>query len=284
MALSQKQLNSLTAAQHNAYDLMQMVLQQAGLGSLAGELFKLVKSGLQGDSLTFALSQTKAYQHRFAGNQQRIKNGLAPLSPAEYLATERAYRQIFQSAGVPAGFYDQHSDFAGLIGADLSPNEIQTRVQQATQFVRSTDPNVRAALQQYHGVGTGDIIAYYLDPKRATTLLQKTSDEATIGAAALDQGLSLTSLDRVDRFIDQGFNPSNAQQAYQEVGTVLPDTKKLGQIYGTDYKQSDAEDEFLGGLASAQRKRQKLAQQEQDAFSGGSGVGRDTFTQSSGSY
>lgn len=170
-------------------------------------------------------------------------------------------------AGLPAGFYDSPDDFANWIGGAVSPKEIEDRVGVISKWVTNADPSVKQSLLDYYGVGDQELIAYGLDRNRAAPLLQKQAAAAELGAAAIRQGLTLEKT-RAELFADQGANAG----AFSNVAQVLPDAQKLGAVYGTDYTQADAENEFLGGLASAQRKRQTLAQKEVDSFSGNGGA------------
>lgn len=210
------------------------------------------------------------------------------------MATENSYRQIMSAAGLPSGFYDSQDDFTKFIASDVSPTEIQDRVTQATKLVNQTDPQARQALQGYYGVDTGHLIAHFLDPTVAAPILDKQAAAAQIGGAALAQGLALTDKQKAEGYADQGITASQARNAYGQVASVLPDEQGIAQRFGQAYSQGDAEDEFLGGLASAQRKRQTLNQSETALFSSKSGLATTSYggttraaeigTPSSGSY
>jgi len=256
----------LTGSQRNAVAYMNGILQQYGLHGLGNDVLKMVQQGYQNDAISYQLTQTKAYQQRFAGNAIRVKNGLSELSPAEYLATERSYQQVLQSAGLPKGFYDSHSDFTNMIGKDVSPTEMKWRADTAAKYVQQTDPHTRDALQQYYGIDQNHLVAHFLDPNAAQSILQKQANAADIGSAALDQNLQSTTRARAETWADQGVTGAQAQTGYQKVASVLPDDMKLQRRYGGDFSQTTAEDEFLGGLASAARKRSELEDKEKAQF------------------
>ena len=256
----------LTGANRNAMAYMNNILQQYGLHTLGGAVLKMVQQGYQNDAISYQLTQTPEYKQRFAGNAQRVKNGLSELSPAEYLATERSYQQVLQSAGLPKGFYDQHSDFVNMIGKDVSPTEMKWRADTAAKYVQSTDPSTRDALQQYYGIDQNHLVAHFLDPNAAQSILQKQANAADIGSAALDQNLKATTRGRAETWADQGVTGAQAQTGYQKVASVLPEDLQLQRRYGGDFSQTTAEDEFLGGLASAARKRSELEDKEKAQF------------------
>lgn len=193
------------------------------------------------------------------------------------MSLESAYRQILTAAGMPSGFYDQLSDFTDWISKDVAPQEISQRVDYAKRYVANQDPGTKQALRDFYGVGDNELAAYFLDRNKAVPLLEKQAQAIDIGAAAFDQGLSI-SKDRAEHFADLGAG-GNARQAYATVAAALPDATRLSSIYGgDDVTQADLEDEALGGLASAARKRQKLAGQEVASFSEGAGGAKSAFS------
>lgn len=272
-------------ADRNAYTTLLGMFSDYGLESLGPTILKLIQQGYDATSISYLLKQTPEYKARFAGNDGRVKNGLAPLSPAEYLATERAYRQALSSAGLPQSFYDNHADFTEYIAADKSPAEIKHRADMAMDFVNNSDPRYLQAFRDYYGAGPGEVAAYMLDGQRNEALLTKQVQASHIGAAALQQGLSAPGRSQAEIYADQGITDSQAQQGFQNVAAVLPDEAKIASRFGQQYTQQDAQDEFLGGLASAQRKRKQLNDSEEALFAGSSGLDQNSLkTNAAGSY
>lgn len=191
---------------------------------------------------------------------------------------------MLSSAGLPAGFYDQPSDFQAWIAGDVDPTEIKERANLATKYVTNTDPNVRNALRTFYGIGDSELVAYTLDRNRGLALLEKQAAAVSLGAAAGRQGLQL-SRDRAEQFANLG-QGANAEQAYATIADLLPDAARLSAIHsGADVGQADLEDEVLGGMASAKRKREGLVNKETGLFGGSSGVGRQSLgTRTAGSY
>lgn len=258
-------------AQMNAEATVKQILDSYGLSDLMPQVEQWIIAGYDPTAIIALAQGTQQWQQRFAGNQQRIAQGLSPLSPSEYLATEAAYKQALSAAGLPTGFYDTREDFAKWIGEGKSPAEISQRAQDAVSAVNDSDPYFKQALAQYHGLGTGEIAAYFLDDKRALPLLEQQVQQSKIGAAAFRQGLTL-SADQAMQYASQGVSQAQAESGFGQVAAVLPQEQLLGQISGTPYTQQDAQDEFISGLASAQRKRRLLNQQEQARFAGSGGA------------
>jgi hypothetical protein len=217
------------------------------------------------------LPTTTVYKQRFVANEARIKNGLRPLSPSEYLATEESYRATLKDAGLPSGFYDSSDDFAGFIGQDISAAEIKTRADAASRAVNNTDPAYTRALRDIYGIDAGMMTAFMLDSERALPLVEKQAKAVEFGTAAVRQGLQATNIG--EQFAQRGpATGYSAEQGYSAIAGMLPTASKLGQVYGETYDQATAEQEVFSGLESAKRKRQKLGQMETSTFSGQSGV------------
>lgn len=263
--------NPTSNDQRNAYEYLRRTFDGWGLGSLAPKILEFIQQGYDADTIMLMLQDTSEYKTRFAGNERRKAAGLPVLSPAEYLATERQYRQVMQAAGLPGGFYDSYDDFTGWISGDVSPAEIQERVSIASSALYNSDSHYLQTLKSY-GLGDGDLVAYMLDTKKALPLLQKQVRAAQVGAEASRNSLGITQ-SRAEYFADMGVTGDQARQAYQSIGENVETAGKLGAMYGESFGQSDLEDELLGGSGLASAKRKRLSMKEASRFSGKSGVG-----------
>lgn len=217
------------------------------------------------------LPTTTVYKQRFSANETRIRNGLPPLTPSQYLSAEESYRGVLKDAMLPAGFYDSSDDFAGFIGQDTSPAEIKTRADAAARAVNNTDPAYTQALRDIYGIDEGMMTAFMLDADRALPLVERQAKAVEFGTAAVRQGLQATTFG--EQFAQRGPTTGySADQGYGAIAGMLPTAQNLGNIYGETYDQATAEQEVFSGLESAKRKRQKLGQMETSTFSGQSGV------------
>jgi hypothetical protein len=272
-------IDDLTGDDRDAYMAITNLFNTYGLGSLAPKILEMVQAGFGGDTIALSLRETPEYKTRFAGNEARRKAGLPELSPAEYLSVEASYRSILSANGMPPGFYDSPDDFTKWIAGDVSPQEVSQRVAVARDAVYQSDPTTREALRDFYGVADDQLAAYFLDPERATPLLERQYRAAETAGAASRYGLDV-SVDRAEEIAGLVNSQEQAAQGYAQVAQVTKDIGKLGDIYGDTFGQSDAEAEVFGlsGAQSAAQKRKKLAGQEQAAFSGSSGMGRDTLT------
>lgn len=257
--------------ERNAYEFLKRTFEGWGLGTLAPKILEFIQQGYDSDTIMLMLQDTSEYKTRFAGNDKRRAAGLPVLQPAEYLALERQYRQVMQTAGLPGGFYDSYDDFTGWISGDVSPAEIQERVSIASSALYNSDSYYLQTLKSY-GLGDGDLVAYMLDTKKALPLLQKQVRAAQVGAEAARNSLGITQ-GRAEYFADMGVTGDAARTAYQSIAENKDAAERLGTIYTTQFGQTDLEDELLGGSGLASAKRKRVSLQEASRFSGRAGSG-----------
>lgn len=272
----------LQGTERDAFMAINALFKSYGLDSLAGKIFDYVKNGYSADTISILLQDTKEYKQRFAGNELRTKAGLPVLSPSEYLATEASYRQILSSAGLPTGFYDSPSDFNNWIAGNVSPSEIKERVDLATQATVLAPPFYKEALKRM-GIPDSELVAYFLDQKKALPLIQKSAATAAIGAASLAQGMSFDQA-YAESLATRGITSAQAQEGYAQIGAEMEDMARLGDIYGEDWTQRTAEEATFEGKSEAVAKKKRLASQERGAFSGSAGAARGAFARRGGQY
>lgn len=167
-------ISELAGPQQDAYSALYDTLSAYGLSSLAGSIFRFLQEGFSADTIYLKLQETTEWKQRFAGNEKRRRAGYAVLSPAEYLATETAYRQVMRTYGLPEGFYDEPSDFAEALGADVSPVELTERLDLRQRvYTQGEMTGVLGYMRSEYGLTTGDAIAFFTDPDRALPLDRK---------------------------------------------------------------------------------------------------------------
>jgi len=272
---------TFTQDQQTAFDVMSNLLSQYGLGSLAGTLKSIILSGVTDQTeISLQLQQTDAWKQRFAGNEMLRQKGLPVLSVSEYLATEQSYAQVMKNYGLPAGFYDDHNDFAKFIGNSVSANELQQRVQMYADVANREDPSVLKQLQSM-GTTKGDLLAYMVDPQRAMPLIQQKYTSTLIGAAARRAGLTPDN-NYVQHLAELGVSEQAASQGYGQAAAELPGASLLGSIYHEDITQGDLLKGIFDNDATAQAKTKQLASQERAAFSGSGGTNQGSLARSDG--
>lgn len=257
----------LTGDDRDAYVALTSLLKQYGLESLAPTVLKFIREGYTATTINTLLQDTPAYKQRFAANDTRRKAGLPVLSPADYLATESAYRQVMSSAGLPRGFYDQPSDFTKWLEDDVAPQEVQQRVSAARELTTAVDPAVRAEFRKFYS--DGEILAYALDRTRAADVLAKQVAAAQIGAAGSNQGVGVDRY-TAERLADQGITGAQAQSGFGTVARLGQSTGRLAALEGESYGTDDALDEVFFDDSAAATQRRNLASAERGKFGGSS--------------
>ena len=258
-------------------------------GEIATALSNLVKNGYGADTISLIAQDPKsndplavAYRQRFAGNAGRVAKGLAPLSPAEYLANEQAYATVAREAGLPAGFYDNKEAFAKMIAADVSPAEMKSRATLAKDTLINADPSYLDQMQNLYGLDQSHALAHLLDPEAAMPLIEKQVNAVKLGAAAQRQGLGLNQA-TAEQLAGLGTTEAQANAGFSQMASQLPATQALASRYtgfgdvGT-IGQALTASTFNAPVAGTETPAQaaerikRLQGQEVSAFSGSAGA------------
>jgi hypothetical protein len=277
----QQQQAALQTAQRrqDARTTMASVLATYGLGDLSDFVYNeiIAKETVNinnPDAIIFAIREQPAYQKRFAGNAARLKKGLSELDPASYIALENQFRQTLQSNGLPANFYDQSDDFQALIEGDVSPAELNERVQQGYRAVADADPAVKEQMRNLYGVSEGQLAAYFLDPKRTAPLLSRQAQAANIAARGLEQGGIQLTGEFAEDLARRGITEQQARAGFAEVGA-------LGELRQTFAGETELSGEQVAGAAfgidvAAQQELERKRRLRTGEFAGGGSFARTT--------
>jgi hypothetical protein len=264
----------------SAYDLLFSEFDRYGLGALIDPLKGFITEGLSQAEFTLRLRDTDAYKKRFAANQARVKSGLRALSEAEYINLEDQYQDVMRRYGLPDTYYTRgdmgrQEGFEKFIGGDVSPVELEDRIQTAQNRVIKSNPEVSRALREFYPeISGGDILAYALDPTKAIENIKRKVGAAEIGAGAMQAGLQ-TGLARAEELQRYGVTKETAQQGFGTISSGLERGRQLSNIYQQPtYTQEVAETEFfaLPDADKARRQRRRLGQLETATFSGSTGM------------
>lgn len=256
-----------------------------GLDSLWTKVEALIKDGYDTpETILPLLRNEQAYKDRFRANEARRRQGLRELDPGEYIALEEGYRQVLANAGLPHGFYDSNNDLTGFIERDLSPVEMQSRVNTARDAVLTADPNVKRTLKEWYGVGDEGVLAYFLDPDKASTFLDQQYQAAKFAGTAQTAGIGEITQQFTKEFTDQ-----NADWTKLDVNELAGDAQaadRLSAVWKSDQvSTADLVRDQLGtaGSADARKRKKNLASAERAAWSGSSATGAKSLSSGSSS-
>jgi len=259
----------------NAFGIVNTFLQRAGLQGLEAQIRSLLAQGIEdSDAILFNLRDTEQFRTRFKANAARAKAGLPELDPATYIGLEQQYRSVLVANRLPTDFYDSPDDFQKLIEGDVSPSEFQSRINEGFARVRDADPQVLNTLRQFYpevGNDESALAAYFIDPVRANTVLQRQVEAARIGARGREQAGFRFGAETAEDLVARGYSAEQAQAAFQRAGQLaglyqemggeemLTEQQKVGAALGFDVQAQQALErrraqrvaEFAGGGAFA---------------------------------
>lgn len=219
----------------------------------------------------------KIYWRRFAGNEQRRKAGLNVLSEDRYIALESTYSQTMRAAGLPTGFYDSPDDFATLIGSDVSPAELNARVNEGYLAVQQANPQVINEMRRLYGVDDSMLAAYFLDPAKATPMLLRQARAAQIASEATLQAEQEIGAMTAEELAVAGITQQQARAGFQ---TIAQAEELFVPLPGTT-EQAISQEEQIAGVfgtsAAAQQRIRQRSRERQAAFqAGGQFAGQGT--------
>jgi hypothetical protein len=257
---------------------------------------KYVRAGYSGEDIMVMLKNDAEYKDawatRFAGNAERVKNGLAELLPASYIAMEQGYKQAMLRHQMPATLFDDPADFASLIANDVSAVEVNDRLQKASDYTNySGNAEVKRQLRELYGMTDAEMTAYVLDPKKTMSYLDSESrrnlNRANVGGAAATQGVGIQNLlrDEIGGYYDS-VNSSytstfaDSTTKFGKVAEQTPAYQRLGAL-SSEVATADelVREQFnLTGAADVAVKKKGLASQERARFAGQSGLGASSLS------
>jgi len=292
-AAAKAKADELAASRISIYELMAKQFEIWGVtkrdaqgnytpesAAFLSQLKGLATTGVGQDMISLTLQGSDAYKSRFAGNAQRLKSGLAALSPADYIASETAHDQILRAAGIDTSVYLTKDMQTALIGGDVSPTELNARVALAAKSIANADPFYTQTLQNYYGLTSGQMIAHVLDPTAAMPLLEKQAISAGIGSAASKQGLGISAT-TAQNLYGQNITEAQAQQGFQNIALNIAPEQGIAARFGGDagaQGQNLVASTFgLAGAAYAEQQMRALNTRETNEFSGSAGAAKGSL-------
>ena len=258
------------------------VLQQFGLGSLAGSIDSLIQQwGTNTDVIALKLKDTGEYKTRFKGLLGLQQRGITDVrNEAEYLQLETAYRQAFRENGLGSflgesgtqGEYDKIADLVGKFS--LSVAEVRERISDAQRVAADTPQEVRDALRDYYGIDSSMLVEYSLDPTGTAERMNRIANAELAGGLARQQGLQIGAgtAEQIaglsgQQDIDQGVLSRSLVDAL----AVRDSTGRLAQIEQGVLTDDESVQASMQLDADAQKKVRGLQSRERARFSGSGG-------------
>jgi hypothetical protein len=165
---------------------------------------------------------------------------------------------------MPPGFYDDPKDFQNWIANDVSPDEIQARIEQGYQAVNNASPEVVAQFKRLYNVKDGDLAAYFIDPERAKPTFDKYQAQREARAAVVanqaqqQAGIALTATQSEDLVRAGVTSQEQAQAGFMDI-------QNQQQLFGTTTAEAASgeqaitqQEQIAGVFATNAEARQKI--------------------------
>jgi len=225
-------VSSMSAtAEASAFNTVDQTLTQWGLQGMGDWAWQQITA--QGDNVNATgvideLRGTPQYAAVFPGNVQRMQAGQPPIDESTYKSLEDAYQGFGQQYGLPAGFLSK-TVMGNLIANNVSASEFQQRAVNAYQIAMKAPQETRDLLNQYYGINTGDLAAYYFSPQQSLTSSIQQTQAAVLGTEAVATGFGNLSKAQAENLQQMGMldsagniNAAQTTAAFEKAATLTP--------------------------------------------------------------
>jgi len=248
--LRQQQVNNVIA-------VVTALFKQYGLESLTSKIIEYARAGYQGDAIGVMLRDTPEYKARFPAMATLMSKKRA-ISEAEYIEYERTAAQLEKRYGLPSGLVQ--GSVTGLLEGEVSASELQDRVVLASDAALQSPQSLRDTFRNYYGIDTGGLAGYFLDPAKATPILQKQFVASQIGAEAMQQNVGIR-VDVAENLQALGVTQDVAREGFANVSRQMAFTGGRGdvvsqeQLIGGNLLQREADIKEIERAAAARTGR-----------------------------
>lgn len=257
-------------------DLWQYVTDQYRKGVKSADAISALMMGDNQTKLSNGQTPQQYWNARFPANEIRKQKGLPTLLPGAYVTLEKDMAQKMSAAGLPPGFYDDpKKDFVNLIADDVSPAEVQERVNMARQAAVNADPTYVDQLNKMYGVTQADLVAHFLDPDKTLELLRNRQNAATFNATAVKNGQEFSTQFAEEAGNTDAVHNGQAESLFGGLRDEFLAASQLNGVYDESLSKEDiARQAFnMAGAGAVGEKRARLASKERAAFGGRSSTG-----------
>ena len=281
------------AEREGAKSFLRGLLETYGLGSLSGEVDRLVGETTNELVIAQRLRETQQYKDRFKGLLGLQQRGITDIrNEAEYLNLESQYRQVFRESGLrdylgTSGTQSEYDAIARIVGDfSLSVNEVRDRVTDAQRVVAETPQEVRDSLQRFYGIDPTLLTQYVLDPENTTTEIQRRANAAIVGGYAERAGLEFGAgvSERIGEFLggERDIRGTQIEPQLTEIADIQRSTQRLAEI---EQGELSAETSALAALdldEGARRRVRTLQSRERARFGGRSAITTGSLSEGPG--
>ena len=214
----------------SALQIITDALTGAGLGSLAANAWTMWNKGYDINAImddpTNGIRASAAYKTVFPAMAKLNAMGEG-ITEGQYLAKVQADKEILKQFNVPSGIFDTPDYLGSLMLNHVNTVDLTNRLQAAQDSVLSLDPSILKYGKDSYGLDTGNLIAWALDPTKATPIIAQQAKAMQIGGAALQSGFAggmgtngelLAS--QAEALANQGVSQSDALKGFVQLGQM----------------------------------------------------------------
>lgn len=212
--------------QQNAIATMKALLTEMGLTSLYDRTVSFIKDGYDADAVMVLIRTTPEYKQRFPAMEALAAKGRA-MSESEYIEYERTAANLERRYGLPQGMLT--GSVTDLLTNEVSASEMNDRVILASAAAIQAPADVRNQFRDFYGIDDGGMTAYFLDPQKATPLLEKQYAAALIGVEAARQGVGVDVFG-AENLASLGITQEEARTGFGQVARAQPLTQGRGDV------------------------------------------------------
>lgn len=248
--LREQQINNVIA-------VVTALFKEYGLETLSSKIIDFARQGYDGAAIGVMLRDTPEYKARFPAMATLMSRKRA-ISEAEYISYEKQAAALEKRYGLPAGLVQ--GSVTGLLENEVSATELQDRVVLASDAALQSPQELRDVFRNYYGVDTGSLAGYFLDPVKATPLLQRQFVASQIGAEAMRQSVGLR-VDVAENLQQLGVTQDVAREGFANVSRQMAFTGGRGdrvtqeQLIGGNLLQKEADIAEIERAAAARTGR-----------------------------
>jgi len=252
-ALGQSTVKPGGGGDPGALQIITDTLNQAGLGSLAGNALSMWNKGFNINAImddpTNGIRASQAYKQRFPGMAALNAAGHG-ITEGEYIAKETTDRGLlYQYLGDAAKPFDTTANLGAIISGFKSSTELQSDLQAAHDVVNAS-PETATWLKNTYGLSQGDLAAYWLNPDIASTDITRRAQAGQLAGISHQSGFGDLSQIQAEGLANQGVTPGQAHNVFGQIGQEGEFMRNLpGDTSGALTQQQMLDAAFNGGDA-----------------------------------
>lgn len=265
---------SLAKDDVSATQTIQDLLATVGLKGLAMSTWTNYKAGDPASKLMNDIRATPEYSARFPGMAALVKKGEA-INEASYIAHETQARELMQTyLGPAASKFATVDELGKLIANQVSPVELQSRLQAANDAVLQADPKTVQWLKD-QGLTQGDLNAFWLNPEVAMADIQRRANMGQLGGVAQGAGVGINAV-TADQLARQGTTLDQAKAGFGRIGLEGQLQQNLPGDTTGSVTQQDLINATFNNDAVAQQKIARVQQGRTAQFQDGGNFATDS--------